>query len=46
MVGFAALREPVRWIVDACLEQGLLPRRLDFDEVFGPAERILGGSLE
>ena len=46
MVGFAALREPVRWIVDACLEQGLLPRRLDFDEVFGPAERILGGLLE
>jgi 4,5-dihydroxyphthalate decarboxylase len=46
LVGFEALREPVRWIVDACLEQGLLPRPLGFDEVFGPAERILGGSLE
>jgi len=44
--GFAALREPVRWIVDACVEQGLLPRRLDFAEVFGPAERILGGLFE
>jgi 4,5-dihydroxyphthalate decarboxylase len=46
MLGFEALREPVRWIVDACMEQGLLPRRLDFEEVFGPAERILGESLE
>jgi 4,5-dihydroxyphthalate decarboxylase len=46
LVGFEALREPLRWIVDACLEQGLLPRPLGFDEVFGPAERILGGSLE
>jgi 4,5-dihydroxyphthalate decarboxylase len=44
--GFAALREPVRWIVAACMEQQLLPRRLDFDELFGPAERILGGLLE
>src|SRR5882757_8183944 len=35
--GFAALREPVLWIIDACMEQGLLPRRLGLDEVFGPA---------
>jgi 4,5-dihydroxyphthalate decarboxylase len=41
--GFASLREPVRWIIDACLEQGLLPRRLGLNEVFGPAEDILGG---
>ena len=41
--GFAALREPVRWIIDACVEQGLLPRRLGLDEVFGPADDILGG---
>jgi 4,5-dihydroxyphthalate decarboxylase len=46
LFGFAALREPVRWIVAACMEQRLLPRRLDFDELFGPAERILGGPLE
>jgi 4,5-dihydroxyphthalate decarboxylase len=46
LFGFTALREPLRWIVDACMEQGLLPRRLGFDQVFGPAERILGGLLE
>jgi 4,5-dihydroxyphthalate decarboxylase len=44
--GIAALREPVRWIIDACLEQGLLPRRLSVEEVFGPAERLLGALLE
>jgi 4,5-dihydroxyphthalate decarboxylase len=43
MLGFTALREPVRWIIEACLEQGLLPRRLSLDEVFGPAEDMLGG---
>jgi 4,5-dihydroxyphthalate decarboxylase len=41
--GLAALREPVCWIIDACMEQGLLPRKLGLDEVFGPAEDILGG---
>jgi 4,5-dihydroxyphthalate decarboxylase len=46
LLGFAALREPLRWIVDVCMEQELLPRPLDFEEVFGPAERILGGLLE
>jgi len=43
--GFERLREPVRWIIDACLEQGLLPRRLAVEEVFGPAADILGGLL-
>ena len=43
LFGFEHLREPVRWIIDACVEQGLLPRRLGIDEVFGPAEDILGG---
>lgn len=42
LFGFDRLREPVALIVDACLEQGLLPRRLDADEVFAPAEAILG----
>ena len=41
--GFAALRAPVLWIIDACLEQNLLPRRLGLDEVFGPAEDLLAG---
>jgi 4,5-dihydroxyphthalate decarboxylase len=42
LFGFEQLRAPVEWIIDACLEQGLLPRRLGIDEVFGPAEKILG----
>ncbi|WP_250626090.1 ABC transporter substrate-binding protein [Pinirhizobacter soli] len=41
--GFSSLLEPVQYVIDACLEQGLLPRRLGIDEVFGPAETILGG---
>ena len=45
LFGVRALREPIRWIIDACVEQGLLPRRLEVDEVLGPAERILGGRL-
>lgn len=44
--GFERLRQPLAFIVDACLEQGLLPRRLGFDEVFGPAREIVGGTLE
>lgn len=43
--GIESLREPVLWIIDACLEQRLLPRRLSLDEVFGPAADILGGAL-
>lgn len=40
--GFENLREPVEFTIDACLRQGLLPRRLGVDEVFAPARRILG----
>jgi 4,5-dihydroxyphthalate decarboxylase len=43
-LGFDALREPLRWIIEACLEQGLLHRRLSLEEVFGPAAELLGGS--
>lgn len=39
--GFDALRAPIEYVIDACVEQGLLPRRLGFDEVFGPARAIL-----
>lgn len=42
--GYETLREPVEYIIDACVEQGLLPRRLNVDEVFGPAQDILGGT--
>lgn len=43
--GFEALREPVRWIVEACVEQGLLSRRLSVDEIFGPAADLLERTL-
>lgn len=42
--GYETLREPVGYIIDACVEQGLLPRRLSLDEVFGPAQELLDGS--
>ncbi|MBE1161753.1 hypothetical protein [Dyella acidiphila] len=42
--GFDALRAPLAWIIDACLEQALLPRRLSLDEVLGPAHALLEGS--
>jgi 4,5-dihydroxyphthalate decarboxylase len=42
-LGFDALRGPVQWTIDACLEQGLLSRRLTLDEVFGPAGELLAG---
>ena len=44
--GFDALRGPVAYVIDACVEQGLLPRRLSIDEVFGPAEELLDGIAE
>ena len=45
LFGLESLREPVDWVIEACLEQRLLPRRLSIDEVFGPAADILGGAL-
>jgi 4,5-dihydroxyphthalate decarboxylase len=42
LFGFERLRRPLETIVDTCLDQGLLPRRLDVDEVFGPARDVLG----
>jgi 4,5-dihydroxyphthalate decarboxylase len=43
MAGFDRLRGPMEWIIEACLEQRLLPRRLSINEVFGPAADVLGG---
>ncbi len=43
-LGFEALREPVEWIIETCLEQGLLTRRLTLDEVFGSAADLLQGA--
>ncbi|MFI6343903.1 hypothetical protein [Streptomyces sp. NPDC050560] len=42
LFGFEKLRGPVEFVIDACVAQGLLPRRLDLTEVFGPAEDLLG----
>lgn len=44
--GYETLREPVAYVIDACVEQGLLPRRLSIDEVFGPAQNLLDGVAE
>ena len=41
--GFDALCGPLEWIIDACLEQALLPRKLTLDEVWGPAHALLKG---
>jgi len=42
--GFERLRKPLEVIIDTCLVQGLLPRRLSVDEIFAPARVILGRS--
>jgi hypothetical protein len=42
MFGIEALTEPMSYIIDACVEQGLLPHRLTTDEVFGAARDVLG----
>lgn len=44
--GFQQLGAPLAWIIDACLEQRLLPRKLSLEEVFGPAEKLLGGLID
>lgn len=41
--GFEKLNAPLEWIIDACLEQALLPRKLSLDEVLGPAHALLEG---
>jgi 4,5-dihydroxyphthalate decarboxylase len=46
LFGFERLREPLEFVVGACLAQGLLPRRLGVDEVFGPARDVLGDDAD
>jgi 4,5-dihydroxyphthalate decarboxylase len=43
LFGFERLRGPVEFVVEACLAQDLLPRKLTVDDVFGPARDLLGG---
>jgi 4,5-dihydroxyphthalate decarboxylase len=42
LFGFERLRRPLEIIIEACLAQDLLPRKLDVDEVFAPARDVLG----
>jgi 4,5-dihydroxyphthalate decarboxylase len=44
--GFERLRGPLETVIDACLAQGLLPRRLTPEEVFGPAREVLGSDAD
>lgn len=46
MFGFERLRQPIENVIEACLAQNLLPRRLGVDEVFGPAREVLGTPAE
>ncbi|WP_329454214.1 hypothetical protein [Streptomyces sp. NBC_01497] len=46
LFGFEQLKEPMEFLIDACLAQGLLPRRLGLDEVFGPARDVLGHAAD
>jgi 4,5-dihydroxyphthalate decarboxylase len=46
LFGFERLRGPLEFVIDACLAQGLLPRRLGVDEVFGPAREVLGDDAD
>ena len=41
--GIEALQAPLEWIINACVEQALLPRKLSLDEVLGPAHALLQG---
>jgi 4,5-dihydroxyphthalate decarboxylase len=40
--GLESLRDPIRFTIETCERQKLLPRKLTVDDVFGEAARILG----
>jgi 4,5-dihydroxyphthalate decarboxylase len=42
LFGFERLRRPIEIVVETCLAQGLLPRKLSEQDVFGPAREVLG----
>jgi 4,5-dihydroxyphthalate decarboxylase len=41
-IGIEAHRGPIEMLLRFCDQQALLPRRLDFDEIYAPAQRLLG----
>ncbi|NBB13506.1 hypothetical protein [Pseudomonas sp. SLFW] len=44
--GFDSLAGPLEFTIEACVKQGLLPRRLTLQEVFAPARKLLGSDTE
>ncbi|MER6082837.1 hypothetical protein [Streptomyces sp. NPDC001833] len=44
--GYERLRGPAESVIDACLAQQLLPRRLSPEEVFGPAREVLSSDAD
>jgi len=42
LFGFDQLRRPLEMVIATCLEQRLLPRPLDVDDVLAPARKLLG----
>ncbi|MFG2781318.1 hypothetical protein ACGFY7_26145 [Streptomyces prunicolor] len=46
LFGYERLRVPIELVIDACLAQRLLPRRLSPEEVFGPAREVLGSDAD
>ncbi|MEV0211583.1 hypothetical protein AB0H97_41025 [Streptomyces sp. NPDC050788] len=46
LFGCERLRGPVESVIDACLAQHLLPRRLSPEEVFAPAREVLGNDAD
>lgn len=46
MFGLERLAGPLEFTLDACLKQGLLPRRLTLQEVLAPARKLLGHDAE
>lgn len=46
LFGSRQLAGPLDFTIDACMKQGLLPRRLDVDEVFAPARALLGSDAD
>ena len=45
-IGIAAQRAPLEMMLKYCTQQRLLPRTLDFDEIYAPAAKLLGADLQ
>lgn len=44
-IGIAAQRAPLEMLLNFCAQQRLLPRKLDFAEIYAPAAKLLGADL-